>query len=39
MYFQINNVKYNADQKIKNAYENLEIVWSHWKVNIHLNSV
>jgi hypothetical protein len=33
MYLQINTVKYNADQEIMNAYENLQIVWSQFFSN------
>ncbi len=33
VYLQINTVKYNADQKIMNTYENLQIVQSQFFTN------
>ncbi len=36
MYFQINTIKYDADQEITNIYENLQIVWSQFVTDMLL---
>jgi len=36
VYFQINTVKYDADQEITNIYENLQMVWSQFVTDMLL---